>query len=122
MILRQTDFDPDKMRLDLWWTSEAAQANDYTVSAFLLNEEGQLVAQLDTYPFNGERPTTSWQAGETIYDPHVLVAAEGFPAPSDLPTGRYQLGVKVYLSTPEGLTVIKDGEGQEYRIVETIER
>lgn len=122
MVLRKTEFDAEKMRIDLWWMSEAEQTNDYTVSAFLLNEAGQLVAQLDSYPFNGERPTSSWQAGENVYDPHVLVAAEGFPAPADLPAGRYQVGVKVYLSTPEGLTVIKDAEGQDYRIVEAIEK
>jgi len=122
MILRQIDFDAQKMRLDLWWMSETVQTNDYTVSAFLLNESGQLVAQLDSYPFNGERPTSSWQAGENIYDPHILAAAQGFPIPSDLPAGRYQLGVKVYLSTTEGLTIIKDSEEQEYRIVGEMEK
>jgi len=122
MILRQTDFDANTMRLDLWWISEVAPTHDYTVSAFLLNEAGQLVAQLDSYPFNGERPTSSWQAGETIYDPHVLAAAEGFPAPLDLPAGRYQLGVKVYLSSPQGLTVLQDADGQDYHIVGMVEK
>jgi len=122
MILRKAEFDADTMRLDLWWMSESALPDDYTVSAFLLTESQQLVARFDSYPFNGARPTSSWHAGETVFDPHVLTAAEGFASLVDLPAGRYQVGVKVYHNTATGLEIIKDSDGREFRILETIEK
>lgn len=89
MILRHAAIHPADMRIDLWWTSAAPIAQDYSVSAFVLDAGGQLVAQHDSFPFENRRPTTGWQAGETIYDPHPL-------APATLPPGEYTVAVQVY--------------------------
>lgn len=89
MILRAAEIVPNTMRIDLWWSAEAPLSVDYSVSAFLLDANGQLVAQHDSFPFENSRPTTSWQANEIIYDPHALT-------PSTLPPGVYTAAVQVY--------------------------
>ena len=47
---------------------------DYMVFTHLLSASGgvRLIAQHDGVPANGTRPTTSWVAGETIVDPHLM--------------------------------------------------
>ena len=62
---------------------------DYTTSVFLLDGAGQLVTQYDGYPFENARPTTSWQPGEVVYDPHPLDL-------SALAPGQYTVAVQVY--------------------------
>ncbi len=89
MALRQVAVHPAQSRVDLWWSADTPLETDYTTSVFLLDESGQLVAQHDSFPQNGARPTTSWMPGEVIYDPHLL-------APADLPPGRYTVAVQVY--------------------------
>jgi mannosyltransferase len=87
MTLKQVELNDDIRRVDLWWTAAERPALDYTVSVFLLDSSGALVVQHDSFPFENRRPTTSWDAGEIIYDPHPLPAA---------PPGEYQVGVQVY--------------------------
>jgi hypothetical protein len=76
----------------LFWTAGAPTAASETVSVQLLNAAGQLAAQLDAVPQNGQAPTTGWLPGETIPDPHPL------RLPATMPTGRYTLAVAVYPS------------------------
>ncbi len=57
----------------------------YTVFNHLLNEQGELVAQQDNWPVNGQWPPTCWQAGETVVDHYTI------PLPDDLPPGVYTL-------------------------------
>ncbi len=89
MTLRQFQIDPDKMRVDLWWSAEKTPDKDYSVSVFVLDANGQLVAQKDGFPFVNQRPTRSFQAGEVVYDPHSL-------EPNTLPAGKYTVAVKLY--------------------------
>jgi hypothetical protein len=93
MRLRQFKIDPDKLRVDLWWSADSKLDKDYSVSVFVLNEAGQLVAQKDDFPFLNQRPTSSFQAGEVVYDPHTLE----LPSPqAPLPAGKYTVAVKLY--------------------------
>jgi hypothetical protein len=91
MTLRQFEILPDEGRVDLWWSADAPLDKDYTVSAFLLDANGQLVAQFDGYPFQdfSPRPTTTFQPGEVVYDPHPLDW-------SSLPPGHYTVAVQLY--------------------------
>jgi hypothetical protein len=89
MILRAARLSSEDLRVELWWTTESPLPLDYSVSTFLLDSGGQLVAQHDSYPFEGRRPTTGWNAGEIVYDPHPL-------APTTLPPGRYTAAVQLY--------------------------
>ncbi|MEW6580605.1 MAG: glycosyltransferase family 39 protein [Chloroflexota bacterium] len=74
----------------LWWTAEQPPPLDYSVSVFLLDAAGTLVAQHDGPPLDGRAPTSAWQPGALQFDAHTL------HLPPDLPSGPYTLGVKVY--------------------------
>ncbi len=89
MTLRMDDVDSTDARVDLWWSVDQPVGVDYTTSVFLFDGGGQLVAQNDGFPFNGERPTTTWSGGEVVYDPHPLDL-------SALPSGDYSVNVQVY--------------------------
>ena len=49
-----------------------------------------LHAQLDGYPLDGERPTSTWQPDERLLDERIIVL------PPDLPEGEYRLLVGFY--------------------------
>lgn len=109
MTLRQVSLQPD--RVDLWWSADTPLGVDYTVSAFLLNATGTLVAQHDSYPQQDTRPTSAWQPAELIYDPH--------PLPSGLPPGRYTVAVKLY-TWFDGM-VYPTAAGDEWAVVGEME-
>jgi hypothetical protein len=115
MQIRQVRVSDDNL-VEIWWSSNALLDQNYTVSAILLDENGRLVAQDDSYPFFGERPTSTWTNGEIIYDPHHLKLAEGISA---LPAGTYTVGVKVYLLT-DTITIQPTIGGDEYAVVGTM--
>jgi hypothetical protein len=100
-------------RLDLWWSADAVLGADYTVSAFVLDENGMLVTQHDSYPLLNQRPTSGWLPDEMIYDPHTLEL-------SRLPTGRYTVAVKVY-TWYDGV-VYTTADGDEWAVVGVVER
>jgi hypothetical protein len=77
-------------RLELLWQATEPLQERYKVFVHLLGPEGQVMAQRDSEPVNGIRPTTSWQSGETIADRY------GLWLPEDLPAGDYQLVAGLY--------------------------
>ncbi len=80
----------DTISIALWWTAEQTPPLDYSVSVFLLDSAGALVAQHDGPPLDGHAPTSSWSPQALYFDVHRL------RLPAKLPTGDYTLGVKVY--------------------------
>jgi len=76
--------------LTLFWKPEETLATDYRVFVHLLNDAGQPVAQTDTAPVGGSRPTTTWRAGEEVRDPIGLLL------PPSLAEGEYRLVVGLY--------------------------
>jgi hypothetical protein len=59
--------------LTLVWRAGASSSEvSYTVFTQLLNAEGRVIAQSDSIPASGARPTTGWRAGEYIEDLHTL--------------------------------------------------
>ena len=119
MMLRDADIPPDQLRVDLFWMTSSALDSDYTVSVILLDENGVLVAQDDAQPFVNQRPTSSWQPGEVVYDPHTLQLLDGL---SDLAAGTYTVGVKVYLWTPDGIQVQPTDSSEEFTVIGALER
>ncbi|MDQ7027066.1 MAG: glycosyltransferase family 39 protein [Anaerolineae bacterium] len=82
----------DTLLLDMLWTTDTALDTNYTTSAFLLNESGQLVAQLDSQPFLNQRPTSTWTNDDFIYDPKLMQTINGEP----LAAGTYTVGIVIY--------------------------
>ncbi len=81
----------------LVWQSLAATERSYTAFVHLLNDAGQLVAQDDHLPLQGQRPTDTWLPGEVVIDQHLLAL------PDDLPPGRYRLEAGLYDANTPGL-------------------
>jgi 4-amino-4-deoxy-L-arabinose transferase-like glycosyltransferase len=56
----------------VWRVGEIAPQSAYTVFVQLLDAQGQLIAQSDSVPSQGTRPTNGWRPGEYIIDAHTL--------------------------------------------------
>ena len=76
--------------LTLRWQTLAPLAADYTVFTHLLSPAGELIAQSDSQPVGGTRPTTTWAVGEEIVDRYALLVPAGTPA------GDYTVQVGLY--------------------------
>ncbi|GIK58148.1 MAG: hypothetical protein HND44_10765 [Chloroflexi bacterium] len=73
------------LEVTLFWRGERGVLRPYTVFNHLLNAQGELVAQQDNWPVNGQWPPTCWQNGETVVDQYAI------SLPDDLPPGVYTL-------------------------------
>ena len=80
----------DIVRLTLHWNVEGEVEEDYKVFVHLLDKEGRLVAQRDSEPQGGRRPTSGWGVGEEMVDRHGVLVGE------DTPFGRYEIVVGMY--------------------------
>lgn len=74
--------------LTLEWYAQAQPSTDYTVFIQFWHN-GEQVAGFDAPPLNNDYPTSLWDAGEVIHDPHTL-------NPANLPPGEYQILVGLY--------------------------
>lgn len=81
---------PQKLDLTLYWQTQTPLTTRYKVFVQLLTGDNSLVAQSDSFPAAGQRPTTGWLPGEIIADPHSLA----FPAP--IAPGTYRLIAGLY--------------------------
>jgi hypothetical protein len=74
----------------LYWRALGRMSRDYTVFVHLIDADGNLVAQQDEQPLQGEYPTQFWEMGEKVKDSHHL------DLPRTLPGGIYSLRVGLY--------------------------
>ncbi len=97
----------DIARVLLRWQIDAPLPTAYKTTLQLLDSTNQILAQVDSEPAGGARPTTSWQPGETMSDPY------GLPIPLASPPGDYRLilalydpatGVRLPVTTNEGVS------------------
>lgn len=80
----------DYLLVGIVWLATDTPPRRYKVFLQLLDEEGELVAQRDSEPAGGIKPTTSWQVGFSYKDLHALLI------PEDLPAGEYTLIAGLY--------------------------
>jgi hypothetical protein len=78
------------LRVTLHWHALETPDRDCHTFVHLLDAEGNIVAQHDGPPVDGQAPTLGWLPGEYLTDPHPL------QIPLDLPEGIYRLGVGLY--------------------------
>jgi hypothetical protein len=93
---------PDALEVTLGWSADAYLDRDYTVFLHLVSPggEGEVVAQSDGPPLDGEWPTSLWLPGMTLDDTHII------PIPAELPHGTYHLLAGLYdPATRERLTL-----------------
>ncbi|MFN8496738.1 MAG: hypothetical protein U0641_02695 [Anaerolineae bacterium] len=80
----------EALDVTLHWRALAAPDTGYARFVHLVDAAGQIRAQADSAPDNGQRPTTGWVADEVVADTARL------SLPADLPPGRYRLLTGLY--------------------------
>jgi hypothetical protein len=82
----------DPIKATLYWRALQPLDRSYVEFIHLVDEQGIVVAQRDTWPGRGMYPTTLWQPGEVIADPLVLHLRAGAYAPGNaaLRVGLYE--------------------------------
>jgi hypothetical protein len=80
----------DVLYVTLYWRPASIIDDRLVVFNHLLDESGNKVAQRDGEPQFGERPTSTWKAGETIIDSHAIAI------PPEAAPGTYRLIVGLY--------------------------
>jgi hypothetical protein len=75
----------ENLNLTLYWKPTGPVTDRLIVFSHVLRDDGSWVAGTDGEPSAGSRPTTTWNAGETIIDRRSIAL------PSDLPPGTYTL-------------------------------
>ncbi len=93
----------DVLPVALDWRAIVAPGEDFSVFVQLLGGDGVPVAQNDSAPQGGYRPTRDWQAGENITDRHGLVV------PKTAQPGEYRLVAGMYRPTDGARLVSPDG-------------
>ncbi len=93
----------------LYWQSLARVDDDYTVFVHLLDAHGDLVAQADHQPLDGQYPTSLWDANDQVRDGFSLAI------PPETPPGEYDVMLGWYDGkTGQRLTL---GNGQDHLLL-----
>jgi len=94
------------LAVTLYWQTNAPVTTGYKIFTQLLSPENTVVAQSDTIPGGGARPTTGWLPGEIITSTHPLHFAD------DPPPGRYRLITGLYNPVSGSRLQLLDQAGQ----------
>jgi len=93
------------LRLNFYWQTERPLDSNWTVFMHLVDNAGNLMAQGDSQPRDGRYPTSVWDPGEVVDDPHWLAL------PAELPDGDYQVLVGLYSAESGQRLPVLDNEG-----------
>jgi 4-amino-4-deoxy-L-arabinose transferase-like glycosyltransferase len=96
----------DIVSTTLFWKTRGPIAEDFSIFVHLLDGDGLLMAQSDSPPVGGSRPTSGWGVGGAIVDRHGLLL------PSSLPPGDYELLVGMYSPQTGERLLTGTGDGQ----------
>jgi hypothetical protein len=88
----ELEHEEQQLNLTLYWQTHSLVTKPYKVFAQLLDRENRLIAQSDSFPAAGQRPTTGWLPDEMIEDAHTLTLPAGLPSESQ----RYRLIAGLY--------------------------
>ncbi len=91
-LVPQHPFHPgDSIPVTLRWHALQPVPTDYTVFVHLIAPDlTTLINTADSAPVNGTMPTSRWQPGEIIVDPHLV------SIPPQTPPGTYQIRIGLY--------------------------
>ncbi len=98
------------LAVTLAWRAENAIPQNYRVFIHLINAAGETVAQSDGVPVHWTRPTSGWQAGETLIDRHALWMGALPPDDYSLVVGLYLPETGERLRTDAGADAVEIGD------------
>ncbi|MBI4315823.1 MAG: hypothetical protein HY679_07795, partial [Chloroflexi bacterium] len=96
--------------LTLYWQSLVAMDRDWSVFVHVVDDNGIVVAQRDTYPGMGLMPTRKWAVGQTLADTYVLMLPATTYAPA---AARLEIGLYDYATGERLLIVSGDQSGKD---------
>ena len=92
-----------ELALTLYWKALGPTDQEAVVFVHLLSADGRLIAQHDSQPAGGSRPTTGWVEGEYIADHHALQWVEaGYTGTAEIEIGLYDPTTGQRLLLPNG--------------------
>ena len=92
-----------QLPVTITWQALAEMDEDYTVFVQVLDAADRIVGQVDAWPVQGTRPTSTLRPGETITDPYLV------QLDPNLPPGDYRVIAGLYLlATGQRLPVIDE--------------
>ncbi len=95
------DAPPDLVTL--LWRAETPLPISYLAFVHLVAPDGVLLAQSDSEPMNGARPTSSWRTGEYVLDRHTLTwHVANYRGEAALRVGLYDLRTGARLTLSDG--------------------
>lgn len=104
------------LRVTIYWKALAKPTANRTVSVRLADDTGWLVAQHDSVPSNGGRPTSAWEPGWYFRDVYYLSIPEGTAA------GEKTLSLLLYDSATQERVPFEEGEQLDLaKVLVTIE-
>ena len=80
----------------LHWLCTGPVDGDYTISVQLIDTHWRKAAQLDSWPLEGQAPTSSWQKGQRITETRTMVIAP------DAEPSAYDLQISIYRPGDDG--------------------
>lgn len=110
--------DGGRLVLTLYWQVLAPVDVNYSVFVHLADSNEQIWGQHDGQPVGGTYPTSQWQAGQIIVDPHAI------EIDPQLPPGAYRLMTGLYDSSDgQRLTVadVSDGVDRDRIVLTSLE-
>lgn len=109
----ETAHPGDNVRVRLAWRSRARVETDYSIFLHLVDDAGLIVAQLDTMPGGGLRPTSGWAPGGVLWEEYAVTIPEAAYTPTQ---ARWQVGLydhrtraRLPLRHPSGDGFVFDG-------------
>lgn len=109
-----TSVTGSQVDLALRWQTIGTTPDDWTIFVHLLDEAGQLVAQADGPPLNGDYPTSLWSR-ECYYPDNRQLEI-----PADAAPGQYEVHVGMYNAADPTLPRIPVVDGSDSVLIGTI--
>jgi hypothetical protein len=101
---RRTASPGETVHLTLYWQALAKMEENYSVFTHVLGEENRIWAQKDSWPQDGDAPTSTWEPGQTIVDEYELTIN------LDTPADVYDVEIGLYLAkTGDRLRIVGQG-------------
>jgi hypothetical protein len=111
IALKGYDLTAEPPGLILYWQALAPMSENYMVFIHLLDDQGEVVAQIDGPPLQGNYPTSRWSPEEVIPDRR--------PAPAVAP-GSYRVLVGWYRLADGQRLPLADGSGDSISLDQII--